>query len=177
MSAARSTRSERADRIVEPAFIDGLEDLSTDEIRARRDEARAELESLSYLRRHMQSWQDMLQAERSARGKPGNFRQPLAEVLSGHGQVASRGEAVRLQPTDEDIAAAEALVDDLLGGAAFARLKDLDEESLDRGIETLDGEERRVSSDRAAVIRVHDRLQEELKHRYRDDPTQIPKEV
>ena len=38
-------------------------------------------------------------------------------------------------------------------------------------------EERRVSSDRAAVIRVHDRLQEELKRRYRDDPSQIPKEV
>src|SRR4029077_6364729 len=80
MSAARSTRSERADRIVDPGFGEGLEDMSTDEIRGRRDEARAELESLSYLRRHMQSWQDMLQAERSARGKPGNFRQPLAEV-------------------------------------------------------------------------------------------------
>jgi hypothetical protein len=177
MSAERSTRSERADRIVDPGFLDGIEDLSTDEIRAKRDEARAELESLSYLRRHIQSWQDMLQAERSDRGKPGNFHQPLAEVLSGHGQVASRGEAVRLQPPEEDIAAAEALVDEMLGAAAFARLKDLDEESLDSGIQTLDAEEHRVSADRAAVIRVHDRLQEELKRRYRDDPTQIPNEV
>src|SRR5207302_8734695 len=113
----------------------------------RRDERRAELESRLYVRGHIQPWQDMLQAERSDRGKPGNFRRPLAGVRSGHGQVASRGEAVRLQPAEEDIAAAEALVDDLLGGAAFARLKDLDEDSLDRGIETLDGEERRVSSD------------------------------
>jgi len=177
MSAERSTRSERADRIVDPGFLDGLEDLSTDEIRAKRDEARAELESLSYLRRHIQSWQDMLQAERSDRGKPGNFHQPLAEVLSGHGQVASRGEDVRLQPPEEDIAAAEALVDEMLGAAAFARLKDLDEESLDSGIQTLDAEEHRVSADWAAVIRVHDRLQEELKRRYRDDPTQIPNEV
>src|SRR5205823_13738780 len=113
MSAARSAR---ADRVVDPGFVDGLEDLSTDEIRARRDEARAELESLSYLRRHMQSWQDMLQAERSDRGKPGNFCQPLAEVLSGHGQAASRGEAVRLQPPQEAMAAAEALADGLPGG-------------------------------------------------------------
>jgi hypothetical protein len=177
MSEARQARSARAERIVDPAFLDGVEDLSTDEIRSRRDEARAELEFLSYLRRHIQSWQDMLQAEHDARGKPGNFRQPLAEVLSGQGQVASRGEAVRLQPPEEDIAAAEAMVNDLLGDTAFARLKELDDDTLDRGVETLHREEQWISSDRAAVIRVHDRLQEELKRRYREDPTQIPKEV
>jgi hypothetical protein len=119
----------------------------------------------------------MLQAERSARGKPGNFRQPLAEVLSGQSQGASRGEAVRLQLAEDDMATAEAMVNGLLGDLAFARLKELDEDALDRGIETLDREEKWISSDRAAVIRVHDRFQEELKRRYREDPSQIPNEV
>src|SRR5438046_2190281 len=104
MSQARSARSARAERIVDPSFLEGVADLPTDEVRARRDEARAELEFLSYLRRLIQSWQDMLEAERDARGKPGNFRQPLAEVLSGQGQSASRGEAVRLQLPEEDMA-------------------------------------------------------------------------
>jgi hypothetical protein len=177
MSEARSARSARAERIVDPAFLAGVEDLSTDEIRGRRDEAHAELEFLSYLRRLIQSWQDMLEAERDARGKPGDFRQPLAEVLSGQGQGASRGEAVRLQLAEEDMATAEAMVNGLLGDLAFARLKELDEDAIHRGIETLDREEKWISSDRAAVIRVHDRLQEELKRRYREDPTQIPTEV
>jgi hypothetical protein len=177
MSEARLARSARAERIVDPAFLDGLGELSTDEIRGRRDEARAELEFLSYLRRLIQSWQDMLEAERDARGRPGNFRPPLAEVLSGQGQSASRGEAVRLQLPEEDMATAEAMVNGLLGDTAFAKLRDRDEGSLDREVETLHREEQWISSDRAAVIRVHDRLQEELKRRYREDPTQIPKEV
>jgi hypothetical protein len=177
MSEARSARSARAEHIVDPSFLEGVEDLSTEEIRGRRDEAGAELEFLSYLRRLIQSWHDMLEAEREARGKPGNFRQPLAEVLSGQSQTTSRGEAVRLQLPEEDMATAEAMVNDLLGGTAFARLKELDEETLERGVETLHREEVAISSDRAAVIRVHDRLQEELKRRYREDPEQIPKEV
>ena len=177
MSADRSTRSARAERLVHPSFLDGLEGLTTDEIRARRDEARAEREFLSYLRRLIQSWQDMLESEQGARGRPGNFRQPLAEVLSGQSQGGGRGEAVRLQLPEDDMAAAEGLVNDLLGGIAFTRLKELDEAALDSGIETLHREEASVSSDRAAVIRVEDRLQEELKRRYREDPTQIPQEV
>lgn len=177
MSADRSTRSARAERLVDPAFLDGLDGLSTDEIRARRDEARAEREFLSYLRRLIQSWQDMLVSEQGARGRPGDFRTPLAEVLSGQTQGGGRGEAVRLQLPENDMAVAEGLVNDLLGGIAFTRLKELDEEALDSGIDTLRVEETRVSSDRAAVIRVEDRLQEELKRRYRDDPTQIPQEV
>src|SRR5438094_83587 len=169
MSADRSTRSARAERLVHPSFLDGLEGLTTDEIRARRDEARAEREFLSYLRR-------LIQSEQGARGRPGNFRQPLAEVLSGQSQGGGRGEAVRLQLPEDDMAAAEGLVNDLLGGIAFTRLKELDEAALDSGIETLHREEVNVSSDRAAVIRVEDRLQEELKRRYREDPTQIPEE-
>ena len=174
MSTAKSTRSARAERIIAPEFVAGVEQLSIDEIRARRDEARAEREYLSYLRRLLQSWEDMLAAEKQNRGQPGNFHQPLAEVLSGSLQGGSRGEAVSLSLPEEDMAEADAQLGEVLGELAFALPKTLSEEQMEQGMEALREEERAVSADRAKVIRAHDRLQDELKDRYREDPKQIP---
>ena len=177
MSDDRSTRSDRTARILAREFTSDLQGMGTDEIRARRDEARAERDSLSYLRRLIQSRQDMLSAEREARGRPGQFRAPLAEVLSGQGHADSRGEAVHLQLPPEDMAAADARVSEILADEAFANPKELTDEQLDEMVATLHEEEQAVSSDRGAVIRAHDKLQEELKRRYREDPSQIPQEV
>jgi len=177
MTEQRQSRSDRTTRIVDPAFASALDELPTDEIRARRDEARAERDYLSYLRRLIQSRQDMLTAEREARGRPGQFRAPLAEVLSGQGHTDSRGEAVHLQLPPEDMAAADARVSEILAEDAFANPKELSDEQLDTMVATLHDEEQAVSSDRGAVIRAHDKFQEELKRRYREDPSQIPQEV
>ena len=51
----------------------------------------------------------------------------------------------------------------------------MSEEGLEEALAALEEGERQVSADRAAVIRVVDRLQEELKRRYREDPSQIPR--
>jgi hypothetical protein len=174
MSTSKSTRSARAERIMAPEFVAGIEQLSVDEIRVRRDEARAEREYLSYLRRLLQSWEDMLAAEKGDRGEPGNFHQPLAEVLSGSLQGGSRGEAVSLSLPEEDMAEADEQLGRVLGELAFALPKTLSAEQIEQGMEALRDEERAVSADRAAVIRAHDRLQDELKARYRDDPALIP---
>jgi len=170
-------RSARAARVLDHDFASDLTNLSTDEIRARRDEARAERDYVSYLRRLIQSRQDMLTAEREARGRPGQFRAPLAEVLSGEGNSDSRGEAVHLQLPPEDMAAADARVSEILAEEAFANPKELTDEQLDGMVAMLHEEEQAVSSDRAGVIRALDKLQEELKRRYREDPSQIPQEV
>jgi hypothetical protein len=177
MSDDQPNRSDRTDRILARDFTADLQDMATDDIRARRDDARAELDYLSYLRRLIQSRQDMLTAEREARGRPGQFRAPLAEVLSGQGHQSSRGEAVHLQLPPDDMAAADARVSDILAEDAFANPKELTDEQIDTMVATLHHEEQAVSSDRGAVIRAHDKLQEELKRRYREDPSQIPQEV
>jgi hypothetical protein len=51
---------------------------------------------------------------------------------------------------------------------------DMNDEEVEQAVRSLAEAERAVSSRRAAVIRVHDRLQEELKQRYRDNPAEIP---
>jgi hypothetical protein len=46
-------------------------------------------------------------------------------------------------------------------------------DELDQVVQALDHEERTVSASRQAVFRVHDRLQEELKRRFREEPSTV----
>jgi hypothetical protein len=47
---------------------------------------------------------------------------------------------------------------------------------LAEAIEALEREEHAVSAERAAVLAVHDRLQDELKRRFREDPGSVTRE-
>jgi hypothetical protein len=46
-------------------------------------------------------------------------------------------------------------------------MEGLSDDELRETVERIEEEERRISEARAAVLRVHDRLQEELKNRFR----------
>jgi len=166
----------RIDRVLDPSFVERLEDLSLEEIRRRRDEALAEREFQSYLRRLVQVRQDLLRAEqerRAAGEEPKPIMDRLASVLSGGPKGAGRGEALRLNLNPSDVAEAERRADEVLGGFPLASPEEVDEERLGGAVRVLDHLEREVSDIRAAVIRVHDLLQEELKRRYREDPSLI----
>jgi hypothetical protein len=179
--AAGAPSSSRISAILEPAFSTGLGELPTDEIRRRRDEALAEREFQSYLRRLIQVRQGILAAERDRRST-GAEQEPLVERLTtvlteGPKGGRARGEALRISLSNADIEDAERQLESLLGDAEMANPEDLEERQLDETLGALGDAERRVSSDRGAVMRVHDRLQEELKRRYREDPGQIPREL
>ncbi len=143
---AGATRSGRTAAVLDSAFLDGLEDLSTEEVRRRRDQAFAEREFQSYLRRLVQVRQDILTAERDRRRSGGDSQSAVERVTAA------------------------------LSGAANSP-EELGDEELERSLAALTDGERRISTDRLAVMRVHDRLQEELKLRYREDPSQIPQNV
>jgi len=66
---------------------------------------------------------------------------------------------------------------DAAAGGVLSDPATLDDASLARALEGLDERERAVSANRLAVLRVHDQLHEELKRRYREDPSLIPSEV
>jgi len=179
---AGTTRSARASAVLDPAFVEGLESLSTDEVRGRRDQAFAEREFQSYLRRLVQVRQDMLTAERDRRRKGGASQsavERVTEALSDDRPKAkeSRGEAMRDGLTPEDVEEAERRANAVLDQAATNTPEELGDEDLERSLAALTEGERTISSDRLAVMRVHDRLQEELKRRYREDPSQIPQTV
>lgn len=179
--AAGAASSSRIANVLDQAFAEGLDDLSVDQIRRRRDEALAEREFLSYLRRLIQVRQAILVAERERRitgADPGPLVERLTSALTeGPKGGRTRGEALRVSISDSDLEEARRQLESLLGDAAMGTTDDLSEHQLDQMIEVLADAERRVSSDRSAVMRVHDRLQEELKQRYREDPAQIPRDL
>ena len=178
---AGATRSGRTAAVLDSAFLDGLEDLATEEVRRRRDQAFAEREFQSYLRRLVQVRQDILTAERDRRRSGGDSQSAVERVTAalsgGPRPKQSRGEALRTALTAENMEEAERQADAVLDQSAANSPEELGDEELERSLAALTDGERRISTDRLAVMRVHDRLQEELKLRYREDPSQIPQNV
>ena len=62
-------------------------------------------------------------------------------------------------------------IERLVADAGISDPTELDDERLAGAVELLTAEEHEVSAARADVIGVLDRLQDELKRRYKDDPT------
>jgi hypothetical protein len=166
----------RIDRIRRPEYVQGLEDLSLDELRLRRDECLAEREYLSLLRRLVQGRAEILKAEIERRG-PGGDQVPLvdrlAEILSGEPQGPSRGEAVRVGLPEEEMLLARRRVERLVADAGLSDPGSLDDERLRSAVDLLAREEREVSEARSGVHTVLDALQDELKRRYKEDPSRV----
>ncbi len=173
--------SARTTTVLDPGFVQGIKVLPTDEVRRRRDESFAEREFQSYLRRQVQVRQDILVAERSRR-EAGREPQPLVEQLTSAlakrpRTTRSRGEAFRMALTGADIEEAERQLELLLPKFNLDDPPSLEDDELAEALATLSKVERAVSSLRGKVNRVHDRLQEELKDRYRENPAEIPHEL
>lgn len=169
----------RVDRVLAPDFVRGLESLDTDEVRSRRDLARAELEYRSYIRRLIQGRRDILQAELERRqsGEPaGSVVDRLASILADepHGGP-SRGEAPFMTVPEEEVAAARRRVERLVSDASLSNIEGLSDDDLQQGIAGLEEEERSISDVRARVIDVHDEIQDELKRRFRDQLRTVPR--
>jgi hypothetical protein len=166
----------RIDRIRRPAFVEGLSELSLDELRARRDECYAEREYLSLLRRLVQGRAEILRAEverRGSGGQGGSLVDQLSTILSSEGQGPSRGEAVKVGLPEEEMLLARRRVERLVADAELSDPGALDDDRLAAVVELLVREEHEVSQARGDVLHVMDALQEELKQRYRDDPSLV----
>jgi hypothetical protein len=175
-NASTPTHSARNPAVLEPRFVEALEELSIGEIRRRRDEALAEREFQSYLRRILQVRQDIFQAEQERRrsgADPGHLVDRLTKVLAEGPRGSSRGEALRFSLSAAQMEEADLRVEAILGPVASVPAQDVDEAQLNEALQALTQEERAVSTARMAVFRVHDRFQEELMRRFRDDPSQV----
>jgi hypothetical protein len=165
----------RIDRIRDPAFLQALQNLPLDDLRERRDECMAEREYLSLLRRLLQGRAEILRAELEGRAA-GEDRTALVERLTtilsdDEHPTTSRGEAVRVGVPDEEMLLARRRIERLASDAGISDPTTLDDTALSGAIERLATEEHNVSDARLQVIGILDTLQDELKRRYKDDPT------
>jgi hypothetical protein len=167
----------RIDRIRDVGYVQSVGELSLDDLRQRRDECLAEREYLSLLRRLVQGRAEILRAELDARGSNedrGPLVDRLAQILAGdERQTASRGEAVKVGLPEEELLLARRRIERLVANAGISDPAALDDDRLAAAVELLATEEREVSTARSDVIRVLDTLQDELKRRYREDPTLV----
>ncbi len=165
----------RIDRIRDASYLDGLDGLSLEELRARRDECLAEREYLSLLRRLVQGRAEILQAElasRNAGEDPGPLVDRLATILAADEPSGiSRGEAVKVGLPEEELLLARRRVERLVSDATISDPSTLDDAELTAVVETLVSEEHEVSASRTVVMGVLDTVQAELKRRYKDDPS------
>jgi hypothetical protein len=164
----------RIDRVLDPSFLQGLETLSLEELRGRRDECMAEREYLSLLRRLVQGRLEILQAEREARRSEGEVApvlDRLPEILGTEEGGDARGEAVRIGLPDEELALARRRVERLVADAGVSDPSTLDDVLLSEAVGRFSEEERGLSASRHAVIEALDRVLDELKRRYKDDPS------
>jgi hypothetical protein len=165
----------RIDRVQDPVFLEGIDGLTLPDLRARRDECLAEREYLSLLRRLVQGRAEILKAELESRGSDGDTSPlvgRLAEILAGdEPQTASRGEAVRVGVPEEEMLLARRRVERLVADAGISDPASLDDAQLTEAVELLAQEERTVSDTRRSVLQILDHLQDELKRRYREDPS------
>lgn len=173
----RSIGHRRIDRIRDAAYIQSIDALSLDDLRSRRDECLAEREYLSLLRRLVQGRAEILHAELDARGSgedKGPLIDRLAQILSrDERQSPARGEAVKVGIPEEEMLLARRRIERLVSDAGISDPSALDDANLTSAVELLASEEREVSTARSDVIRVLDTLQDELKRRYREDPTLV----
>jgi anti-sigma-K factor RsiG len=164
----------RIDKIRDASFVDGLSELSLDDVRSRRDDCLAEREYLSLLRRLLQGRAEILKAEAESRagGDPGPLVDRLSQILADDDHpVTSRGEAVRVAVPEEEMLLARRRVERLAADSKLSDPSALNDEELGAAIDALATEEQGISEARREVIDVLDQLQDELKRRYKEDPS------
>jgi hypothetical protein len=163
----------RIDRIREPSYLDGIESQSLEDVRALRDECMAEREYLSLLRRLVQGRAEILKAELASRST--DDARPLvdrlSEILASDQPVTSRGEAMKVSLPEEEMLLARRRIERLVADAGISDPSELNDVQLEKAVDVLAGEEREVSTQRGDVHRVLDALQDELKRRYKEDPS------
>ena len=161
----------RIDRICDPGYGD------LEEIRALREECLAEREYLSLLRRLVQGRAEILKAELDGRGADedrGSLVDRLAGILAGDEPVGSgRGEALKIGIPEEELLLARRRIERLVADAGMSDPQSLANDELAEAVDILAREEQAVSETRAAVIAVLDTVQDELKRRYKEDPTRV----
>ena len=159
------------DRLLDADYLSGLDDLSMEQVRARRTECQEAETALSYLRRIVQGRLDIVQADldRRAGGEPGDLSalvEHLPEILGTETRSSAPGRLASLLPPDAD-ADLTAEVDAVMPAGTVSSLPEIPEADLREIAGRLVELERAVSANRRALHERIDALQEEIVRRYR----------
>ena len=161
------------DRVVDPGYLSGLAEQSTDELRGMRVKCSDLENGVSYVRRLAQGRLDLMVAELGRRdsgsgGDAAGLVAQLPDLLSGGGRAAGSGRLTGdLEPPEEVVGPLTQRLDAAAGPGAISGVTDLDDAGLTAGVAALRDFESRLSEARQSVHATVDAINEELAQRYR----------
>ncbi|MSO78310.1 MAG: aerial mycelium formation protein [Acidimicrobiia bacterium] len=159
----------RTDAVIEPPYLDGLDDLDIDGVRAKHEECLAVETEVSYVRRLAQARIDIVEAELDRRASGGTFTDLMArlpQILADdtpRPAPASSRLPRHLGPAP-DIQWRRGL-EHLIADATLVNLPTLSEEELTTTLTQLRELEHQVSVTRRALHRVIDSIEANLAER------------
>lgn len=158
------------DALLDPSFLDGVEDLPMADVRALRHRAEQQEVDLSYTRRLLQGRLDIVRRElqRRAEHDGRSLVDLLPEILSekGRGPAHGLGRHQTVQPSAPE--QLEHWVTGLTPADDLSDVQALPDDQLERAARALGAGERSLSERRRGVQQVMDALAGELGRRYRD---------
>ena len=167
-----------SERIVDPAYVEGLGDKSIEDLKEMRAECREGEVEISFERRLSQGRVDILGAELARRRGDGDddLVSRLPEILGGE-RIASDNPLPSRAPDFSVPRSADVQrrrVDEIVGEQTLARLQELSDEEIERILTSLAEHEEKLSAIRKKVHEALDKIQAEIVRRYQSgeaDPT------
>jgi len=165
----------RVDRVLGPGFLDGLAELSLQELRERRHDAEQEDADLSYIRRLLQGRLDIIRAEieRRERATGQKVVDHLGEVLGDDGPRSNHGSGRFLTVEPSRVAESRRRVEQLIADPHLSAVDRLSDTEIATAYEEITRHERDVSDLRRRVQKAMDTLTAEVARRYRDGTASV----
>jgi hypothetical protein len=166
------------ERIVDPTYVEGLEERPIDELKEMRAECREGENEISFERRLSQGRVDILRAELARRkgGDDEDLVSKLPEILATEPMPSDNPLPSRAPdfstPRSADVPRRR--VEEIVGEQTLARLRELGEDEIEDILASLGDHEEKLSARRKRVHEVMDRIQAEIVRRYQSgeaDPT------
>ena len=173
--------SDRLDAILDPGYLDGLEELPMDELRSRRAECQAIEVTLSYARRLVQARLDIIGAEleRRAAGEPPTTLAEIVERLQSGDLLGAPPRPAGFGRLPTLLAPDDADLDDItreaaeVGDVDLERVPELSDDELGDLADRLSAHERSVSDKRRQVFERIDAVQAEMVRRYKSGAANV----
>jgi hypothetical protein len=167
----------RVDVMLSPEYLEGIDEMSLDDVRALRDECNEVETEVSYVRRLAQARIDILQAEldrRAAGGSTGDLVASLASILADPPSKPGSDSGPRTTRLPRLLAPSMEIewkrgLEYLIADATLVNLPMLSEDELASTMELLRQLERDVSTRRRGLHAVIDRLESVMVERHRAD--------
>jgi len=167
----------RLDTVLEPEFLENLDQLELDELRKRRHTTDEVESQISYYRRLLHGRMDLLNFE--VRRRRGEEEKTLLEALP---EILASGMILGNEPTLKHLdtmpplpnKTGRRLIDKIMDDGILTRLPDLTDEEVGEALERLSEVENEMSNQRKQLHVVIDRLQDEIVARYRAQQGEAP---